>query len=141
MENGGDKTEASNEYKTATDAVLEALGLEELKIMSVRGEYEQLAKIIDYANQKRIKQMELIASTDLANARSFNSTWFDTQDADRDDKGKFGETKFLSASSWKEDESAYSSYVDPEKMGTRENVYRFVGLMDKFQGTSIHKGG
>ena len=143
MENGGDKTEASDEYKTATDTVLEALGLEELKIMAVRGEYEQLAKIIDYANQKRIKQMELIASTDLANARSFNSTWFNTQDADREDKGKFGETEFLQSSYWNPlgENPDYNTRLPQDKWGTREDVYRFIGLADKFQGTAIHKGG
>ena len=46
---------AKEEYKTATEAVLEALGLEGLKVDETREKYAELAGIIDYTNGKRLR--------------------------------------------------------------------------------------
>ena len=52
--------EATDEYTTAVDSVLEALGREELKILATTGRYEELAEAIRKANEERIQQNGLI---------------------------------------------------------------------------------
>ena len=48
--------EATNDYTTATEAVLESLGLEADKVLLTAGRYDQLAIAIENANQKRMAQ-------------------------------------------------------------------------------------
>ena len=72
--------EAKEEYKTATEAVLQALGLEGVKVDETAEKYKQLANIIDYANTKRLNQNLTEAQNDKENLKKARRTYIEGVD-------------------------------------------------------------
>ena len=72
--------EAKEEYKTATEAVLQALGLEGVNVDETAEKYKQLANIIDYANTKRLNQNLTEAQNDKENLKKARRTYIEGVD-------------------------------------------------------------
>ena len=86
--------EASSEYISIVDSVLESLGLEELKVLAVTGQYDRLAAAIKAANEERKIQSQITAQDNYKSALSNAHTLFTNYDvSDINTVSKIGNQK------------------------------------------------
>lgn len=86
--------EASSEYISIVDSVLESLGLEELKVLAVTGQYDRLAAAIKAANEERKIQSQITAQDNHKSALSNAHTLFTNYDvSDINTVSKIGNQK------------------------------------------------
>lgn len=86
--------EASSEYISIVDSVLESLGLEELKVLAVTGQYDRLAAAIKAANEERKIQSQITTQDNYKSALSNAHTLFTNYDvSDINTVSKIGNQK------------------------------------------------
>lgn len=86
-----DKKIASEEYVTATESVLKALGLEQEQVLLAAGYYDELAVAIDRANRARLQNA---AGDDVDSILSNIGLTFAAQDTDKEFKKAYGTMKY-----------------------------------------------
>lgn len=76
LENARDgATEASDDYITATESVLEALGMEQYKVLLTIGKYDDLAAAIKRANKERLEANAISAQSSLTESKDAATTY------------------------------------------------------------------